>query len=91
MAQGGTKGLQKKKESSRHAARAAATTKKGRREMAPKKAAAVKQAAFHKSLSAKIGKSIEKQMVSAASSGSLTIMKSEVPEQDEKGTKKSKK
>lgn len=48
MAQGKSKGLQKKAESSRHAAKAAAAPKKGKRSIAPKKAAAVKQAALHK-------------------------------------------
>ncbi|KAF8340347.1 uncharacterized protein EI90DRAFT_3035260 [Cantharellus anzutake] len=49
--------------------------KKGRRVVAPKAAAAVKQHALQKKLTAKIGSSIEKQMVAAASSGKLTIMK----------------
>ena len=48
MAQGKTKGLQKKQESSRHAAKAAANPKKGKRVVAPKKAAAVKTASLHK-------------------------------------------
>ncbi|KAJ6512176.1 hypothetical protein C8R47DRAFT_1207527 [Mycena vitilis] len=80
MAQGGTKGLQAKASSSRHAAKAAAGTKKGKRFIAPKKTILVKQAALHKNLTAKINKSIEKQMVSAASSGKLTIMKNVAPE-----------
>jgi len=75
MVQGKTKGLQAKASSSRHAAKAAANTKKGKRHIAPKKTALVKQAALHQSLSAKINKSIEQQMVTAASSGKLTIMK----------------
>jgi len=91
MAQGSTKGLQKKKESSHHAGRTAANTRKGRRAVPPKKPAAVKQAALHKSLSAKIGRSIEKQMVSAATTSTLTIMKNEGPESVEKDAKKSKK
>ena len=49
MAQGQIKGLQKQKGSGgRHAAKAAAAPKKGKRYIAPKKAAAVKQAALHK-------------------------------------------
>ncbi|KAI0923230.1 hypothetical protein AcW1_007833 [Taiwanofungus camphoratus] len=76
MAQGQTKGLQKQKSSAgRHAAKAAAQPKKGRRYIAPKKTAAVKQAVMHKELSAKINRSIEQQVASAASSGKLTIMK----------------
>ncbi|KAI0669217.1 hypothetical protein C8Q78DRAFT_1042269 [Trametes maxima] len=76
MAQGQIKGLSKTKASSgRHAAKAAAAPKKGKRYVAPKKAAAVKSAALHKELSAKISRSIEQQVASAASSGKLTIMK----------------
>ncbi|CCM05933.1 uncharacterized protein FIBRA_08172 [Fibroporia radiculosa] len=76
MAQGQVKGLQKTKSSaSRHAAKAAAQPKKGRRYVAPKKTVAVKQAAMHRELSAKINRSIEQQVASAASSGKLTIMK----------------
>ena len=49
MVQGQTKGLAKGKNSSgRHAQKAAAAPKKGKRYVAPKKAAAVKQAALHK-------------------------------------------
>ncbi|KAJ2969265.1 hypothetical protein NUW54_g13005 [Trametes sanguinea] len=49
MAQGQIKGLQKQKSSGgRHAAKAAAAPKKGKRYIAPKKTAAVKQAALHK-------------------------------------------
>ncbi|KAI0081554.1 hypothetical protein K474DRAFT_1656344 [Panus rudis PR-1116 ss-1] len=75
MAQGATKGLQKKTSSSRHAAKAASQPKKGKRYIAPKKTAAVKSAALHKELSAKINRSIEQQVATAASSGKLTIMK----------------
>ncbi|KIP02895.1 hypothetical protein PHLGIDRAFT_122059 [Phlebiopsis gigantea 11061_1 CR5-6] len=76
MVQGTTKGLKNKKgNSSRHAAKAASSMKKGQRYVAPKKAAAVKSAALHKELSAKISKSIEQQVAAAASSGKLTIMK----------------
>ncbi|OBZ68947.1 hypothetical protein A0H81_11106 [Grifola frondosa] len=76
MVQGQTKGLQKQKSSSaRHASKAAAAPKKGKRYVAPKKAVAAKQAAMHKELSAKINRSIEQQVASAASSGKLTIMK----------------
>ncbi|KAH9936648.1 uncharacterized protein B0H18DRAFT_868483 [Fomitopsis serialis] len=60
---------------SRHAAKAAAQTKKGRRYAAPKKKDAAQHAAIHKQLSAKINRSIEQQVASAASSGKLTIMK----------------
>ncbi|KAI5120765.1 hypothetical protein M0805_004728 [Coniferiporia weirii] len=79
MAQGKSKGLQVKAESSRHAAKAAANMKKGRRAIAPKRAAAVKQAALHKTLSAKINRSIEQQAASAVSPGALTIMRPEAP------------
>ncbi|KAM5538693.1 hypothetical protein V8D89_007722 [Ganoderma adspersum] len=78
MVQGQTKGLSKGKSSNaatRHAQKAAAAPKKGKRYVAPKKTAAVKQAALHKELSAKISKSIEQQVAAAASSGKLTIMK----------------
>ncbi|THH09540.1 hypothetical protein EW145_g1938 [Phellinidium pouzarii] len=79
MAQGKSKGLQMKAESSRHAAKAAANMKKGRRTVPPKRTAAVKQAALHKSLSAKINRSIEQQAASALSPGTLTIMRPAVP------------
>ncbi|KAJ7288428.1 hypothetical protein C8J57DRAFT_516083 [Mycena rebaudengoi] len=89
MAQGNTKGMQAKPtaSSSRHAAKAAAATKKGRKFIAPKKTILVKQAALHKNLTAKINKSIERQMVSAASSGKLTIMKNVLPEGGASGSK----
>ncbi|EIW59081.1 uncharacterized protein TRAVEDRAFT_58069 [Trametes versicolor FP-101664 SS1] len=76
MAQGQIKGLSKQKASGgRHAAKAAAAPKKGQRYVAPKKAAAVKSVALHKKLSAKISRSIEQQVATAASSGKLTIMR----------------
>ncbi|KAG6830688.1 hypothetical protein H0H92_015164 [Tricholoma furcatifolium] len=77
MVQGKTKGLQAKSggSASRHAHKAATNTKKGQRHIAPKKPALLKQAAMKKDLTAKINKSIENQMVQAASSGKLTIMK----------------
>ncbi|KAF7299187.1 hypothetical protein MIND_00867400 [Mycena indigotica] len=75
MAQGKTKGLQAKQTNARHAHKAATATKKGKRFIAPKKTALVKQAAVQKSLTAKINKSIENQMVAAASGGKLTIMR----------------
>ncbi|KAJ7069879.1 hypothetical protein C8F01DRAFT_1246051 [Mycena amicta] len=75
MVQGKTKGLQAKAPSARHAHKAAASAKKGQRFIAPKKTTLVKQAAVQKSLTAKINKSIEQQMVAAASSGKLTIMR----------------
>ncbi|KAJ7212221.1 hypothetical protein GGX14DRAFT_622535 [Mycena pura] len=74
MVQGKTKGL-RTKTPTRHATKAAAAPKKGRRFIAPKKTILVKQAALQKNLTAKINKSIEQQMVAAASSGKLTIMK----------------
>ncbi|KXN88205.1 hypothetical protein AN958_07664 [Leucoagaricus sp. SymC.cos] len=80
MAQGKTKGLQAKAPSVRHARKAAANMKKGKKCIPPKKPALIKQAQMQKSLSAKIGKSIEQQMVSAASAGKLTIMKNTAPE-----------
>lgn len=76
MVQGTTKGgPSKPNNNARRAHKAAANTKKGRRTVAPKKVAAIKQASMHKALSAKINKSVEQQMVNAASSGKLTIMK----------------
>ncbi|KAH9841827.1 uncharacterized protein C8Q71DRAFT_350161 [Rhodofomes roseus] len=76
MVQGQVKGLQKQKASgSRQAAKAAAQTKKGKRYVAPKNKDAVRHAAMHQQLSAKINRSIERQVASAASSGKLTIMK----------------
>ncbi|KAF8964205.1 hypothetical protein BDZ97DRAFT_1919156 [Flammula alnicola] len=80
MVQGKTKGLTLKAGTSRHAAKAAANPKKGKREIAPKKPLLMKQAAMHKDLTAKINKSIERQMVAAASSGKLTIMKNTIPD-----------
>ncbi|KAF8908930.1 hypothetical protein CPB84DRAFT_1766382 [Gymnopilus junonius] len=88
MAQGKTKGLQSKIANTRHAARSAANTKKGKRDVAPKKPILMKQAAMKKDLTAKINKSIERQMVSAASSGPLTIMKNTIPEGSSSDTKK---
>ncbi|KAJ7644047.1 hypothetical protein FB45DRAFT_896756 [Roridomyces roridus] len=90
MAQGKTKGLQAKASSSRQAAKAAAAPKKGKRYIAPKKTILVKQAAMHKNLTAKINKSIEQQMVSAASSGKLTIMKNTAPDASSSKTGKGK-
>ncbi|KIM43378.1 hypothetical protein M413DRAFT_444204 [Hebeloma cylindrosporum] len=81
MVQGKTKGLQAKAGNSRHASKAAANTKKGKRTIAPKKPVLMKQAAMHKDLTAKINRSIERQMVSAASSGPLTIMKNTAQEE----------
>ncbi|KAF9267520.1 hypothetical protein L218DRAFT_955392 [Marasmius fiardii PR-910] len=75
MAQGKTKGLQSKAFNPRHASKTATSTKKGRRYVAPKKPTLVKQASLKRELTAKINKSIEDQMVSAASAGKLTIMK----------------
>ncbi|KAF8133640.1 hypothetical protein EV363DRAFT_1448328 [Boletus edulis] len=84
MAQGNTKGLQAKPSSSkaRHAAKAAAAPKKGRRHEPPKKPVLIKQASMRKALKAKVTKSIEQQMVSAASAGKLTIMKNIAPESE---------
>ncbi|KAI9465045.1 hypothetical protein BJY52DRAFT_1101684, partial [Lactarius psammicola] len=76
MVQGTTKGLRAKANNNvRHTHKVAANTRKGRRVVAPKKATAITQASMHKALSAKINKSVEQQMVNAASSGKLTIMK----------------
>ncbi|KAI0322420.1 hypothetical protein OF83DRAFT_1094288 [Amylostereum chailletii] len=90
MVQGKIKGLQQKGPSSRHAQKAAANPKKGRRVAAPKKIVAVRQATLHQSLSAKINKSIEQQMVNAASSGKLTIMKNVGMEGESSKPKKTK-
>jgi len=73
MVQGKTKGLHSK--APRRPTKAATNLKKGRKYIAPKKPALVKQASVHKDLSTKINRSIEQQMVSAASSGKLTILK----------------
>ncbi|KAI1794860.1 hypothetical protein LXA43DRAFT_994609 [Ganoderma leucocontextum] len=93
MVQGQTKGLSKAKSSnaaSRHAQKAAAAPKKGKRYVAPKNTAAVRQAALHKGLSAKINKSIEQQVAAAAaSSGKLTIMKNTAMEGTSAKTPKS--
>ncbi|KAH8108703.1 hypothetical protein DFH11DRAFT_1068208 [Phellopilus nigrolimitatus] len=93
MAQGKSKGLQKKAESSRHADKAAANMKKGRRALPPKKAVLVKQAKLHKTMSARINRSVEQQLVSAAQPGTLTIMRPEATAESSKGSlsKKSKK
>ncbi|KAI0032553.1 hypothetical protein K488DRAFT_85725 [Vararia minispora EC-137] len=90
MVQGKTRGLQSKGANTRHTQKAAANVKKGKRVAPPKKAAAIKQAAMHKNLSAKINKSIETQMVNAASSGKLTIMKNVGSEATPPAKKKSK-
>ncbi|KAF8650127.1 hypothetical protein AX16_005364 [Volvariella volvacea WC 439] len=90
MVQGKTKGLQAKATNSRHAAKTAANPKKGKKYIPPKKAAAVKQAAMHRELSAKINKSIEQQMASAASGGKLTIMKNVAQEAAAASTSKTK-
>ncbi|TFK40609.1 hypothetical protein BDQ12DRAFT_679746 [Crucibulum laeve] len=87
MVQGKTKGLQNKASSSRHAAKAAANTKKGQRAIAPKKSILMKQASMKKGLTAKINKSIEQQMVAAASAGKLTIMKNVAPPQTASSSK----
>ncbi|KAH8824964.1 hypothetical protein DL96DRAFT_1712002 [Flagelloscypha sp. PMI_526] len=80
MVQGKTKGLQaSSKSSARQNARSASNTKKGKRTIAPKKAPLIKQAAVRRNLTAKINKSIENQMVNAASGGKLTIMKHAMP------------
>ncbi|KAF9519639.1 hypothetical protein BS47DRAFT_1288080 [Hydnum rufescens UP504] len=73
MVQGTTKLGQKKTSGGRSGA--AKDMKKGRRVIAPKAPAAVQHHLIRKNLSAKINNSIEKQMVAAASSGKLTIMK----------------
>ncbi|KIJ17693.1 hypothetical protein PAXINDRAFT_97913 [Paxillus involutus ATCC 200175] len=91
MVQGKTKGLQAKASSSkaRHAAKAAAAPKKGKRHEPPKKPALVQVASMRKALKAKVTKSIEQQMVSAASAGKLTIMKNTAPEPEPTKSSKS--
>ncbi|KAG2009873.1 hypothetical protein CC2G_012750 [Coprinopsis cinerea AmutBmut pab1-1] len=91
MAQGKTKGLQVKTPSGRKAQKAA-NPKKGRKVIPPKKAPLIKQAQMQKALSAKINRSVEGQMVAAASSGKLTIMKSLIEREpsSSKGAKSSK-
>ncbi|KAH7101604.1 hypothetical protein BKA62DRAFT_702584 [Auriculariales sp. MPI-PUGE-AT-0066] len=76
MVQGATKNLQTRSPKA-HAAAKKADLKKGRRAIAPKKAALVKSAKLKQGLSAKINRSVEAQMVTAASSGKLTIMRHE--------------
>jgi len=78
MVQGNTKGLKQKTISAR-STQTKAQPKKGRRAIPPKKAAAVKHAAIHNTLSAKINRSVETQMVTTASSGKLTILKQDKP------------
>ncbi|EJD39943.1 hypothetical protein AURDEDRAFT_116013 [Auricularia subglabra TFB-10046 SS5] len=87
MVQGTTKNLKARSPKTSGAA-AKKDMKKGRRVIAPKKAVAVKQAKLHKELSAKINRSVEAQMVSAASTGKLTIMKSEGQQPEASGSKK---
>ncbi|KAG9028049.1 hypothetical protein FS837_004005 [Tulasnella sp. UAMH 9824] len=72
MVQGKTKLAQKQKTSNRHVRK---DPKKGARVIAPKKPLAIQTAKIKKNLSAKINNSIEQQVVSAASSGKLTILK----------------
>ncbi|TFK73579.1 hypothetical protein BDN72DRAFT_834449 [Pluteus cervinus] len=79
MVQGKTKGLQSKASNTRHAAKAAANPKKGKKYIPPKKQALVKSATLQRDLTAKINRSIEHQMVNAASAGKLTIMKNAAP------------
>ncbi|KAH7885356.1 hypothetical protein F5I97DRAFT_1884737 [Phlebopus sp. FC_14] len=74
MVQGKTKGLQSRASSSRHG-KSVTAPKKGKRREPPKKPALIKEATMRKALTAKVTKSIEQQMVSAASAGKLTIMK----------------
>ncbi|KAF8318501.1 hypothetical protein DL93DRAFT_2054418 [Clavulina sp. PMI_390] len=49
--------------------------KKGKRVIPPKARAEINHKIMQKNLSAKINNSIEKQMISAASSGKLTVLK----------------
>ncbi|TFK28026.1 hypothetical protein FA15DRAFT_107304 [Coprinopsis marcescibilis] len=74
MVQGKTKGLQNKGTSTRKDRQTANLTK-GRKVIAPKKAGLIKHDQMKKTLSAKINRSVEGQMVAAASSGKLTIMR----------------
>ncbi|KAH6912528.1 hypothetical protein BKA70DRAFT_1422106 [Coprinopsis sp. MPI-PUGE-AT-0042] len=83
MVQGKTKGTASPRlPNPRHAQKAAANLKKGRVAIPPKKAPLVKQDKLRKSLSAKINRSVEGQMVAAASSGKLTIMKNTIDPKD---------
>ncbi|KZV95803.1 hypothetical protein EXIGLDRAFT_734653 [Exidia glandulosa HHB12029] len=86
MVQGNTKNLKPKSPPKRAVKQ---DLKKGRRAIAPKKAVAVKQAKLRQELSAKINRSVEGQMVSAASSGKLTIMKNAAQASTDTKTKKS--
>ncbi|KAG8947595.1 hypothetical protein FRC04_010645 [Tulasnella sp. 424] len=72
MVQGKSKLAQKQKTSNRHVRK---DPKKGARVIPPKKPLAISTAKIKKNLSAKINNSIEQQVVSAASSGKLTILK----------------
>ncbi|WOO77887.1 UPF0390 protein [Vanrija pseudolonga] len=85
MAQGAAKGLKAKKESGGR--KKGGKLPKGRREFAPKKLDHVREKITTKKLSSKINNSIEKQMVNAASSGKLTIMKNKGDLEAGKGKK----
>ncbi|KAG8905019.1 hypothetical protein FRB99_000810 [Tulasnella sp. 403] len=74
MVQGKSKLAAKASSSGRHVRK---DPKKGARVIPPKKPLAIQTAKIKKNLSAKIGNAIEQQMVAAASSGKLTIMKPE--------------
>ncbi|EJT98671.1 hypothetical protein DACRYDRAFT_57082 [Dacryopinax primogenitus] len=75
MVQNQSKGMQKKAVSRKPDA---SHTKKGKRVIAPKKKDAVKHDQLKKSLSSKINRSIEKQIVGAAGNSKLTIVRNEV-------------
>lgn len=76
MAQGNPK-LNSQKSSAKRVS--AQQPKKGRRTIPPKKQAAVKHAAHHNSLSSKINKSIESQILASASGEKLSILKPSAP------------
>jgi hypothetical protein len=75
MAQGNSKGLASAAGSGGRQSKHAQNPKKGARSIPPKKLGAVVRRTMQKNLSSKINNSIEKQMVTAASGGKLTIMK----------------
>ncbi|KZO93589.1 hypothetical protein CALVIDRAFT_539760 [Calocera viscosa TUFC12733] len=85
MVQNQSKGLQKKAASRKADA---SHTKKGKRVIAPKRKDAVKHDQLKKTLSTKINRSIERQIVGAAGNSMLTIVRGEPTTDDPKGKNK---
>ncbi|RSH79117.1 uncharacterized protein EHS24_001155 [Apiotrichum porosum] len=85
MAQGKTKGLKAKVASGGR--KKSGTMSKGKRDIPPKNVHHVRERQTKKQLSSRINNNIEKQMVNAASSGKLTIMKNKGELEAGKGKK----